>query len=845
MKTFSTIGAVLALVLSGAARAAPFVVPGTGHALDGSTTTPSSLPLFDGAGRIGAPLNPPSLYSGHVSAVTVTEPGAYAPADLPLTLTTAGNALGQTAQIVPSGYTVTSATVTAAGNACPASSVFTLAGTGTKIIVSDGNGLSGSVVTVSVGGTAGSAADVPANPVTLTSTTSGCTPPEFSLGWGLAGAGVTLGGWGYQTAPAATPSGSSLSAGSVATVVATLTTAPVNLSSELIPSSQKGVPSGVAGLDANGNVTANLLTGKMIAGADAFANYLSDTFAGGFDPARGYEADLIGGWRQYADGTYMQRQVLQQTDPYGPYSAGCGYALNMLGSVYTSRNPISEQPPEGGATSIVAMGGFDTAAHCILFGNQQARLVLPVASYTATSIVLQAPLTASQAAQIHPSMYVTTNSPNPALSLTNTAGTLPKRNLYAAVVKTAPAAGDTTIAVWGWDVPSWGTGASGQVPQTTTLDTVWSKYTSPVVFIGGGAASSAFANNWYAIIDARDLIPSATNKSLIHQFTMDEEDGPTVVNGTAPANSIYFQGHSMNAGNQPAALTTDSYEYLFGGDIPHHIVFDGGIGNWLIDGDNIFVPSLKQQQLTTDNPTQSYQIWQMPVGVGTKNQFQMVLWNDSGNPSAADGWQRVVTHLGPTVDGAIPADGDPGGSKQGDIEWNVGANYGSISLCGYATTCGLRVNGDGTVNISGAVSAGAINSSSLTSTGAVSGKSLAATADVSGATVTAAGKISGGSVSTTGVVSAGSVSTSGAATFGGDITIGAGGMLHSEGADSIDTGRILLSITSSTSSFEESARLWCRDCLNSGQASGAGTGRWVFKDSAGTWRSDDGVVAAN
>ncbi|MFT8716122.1 hypothetical protein [Gluconobacter potus] len=613
--------------------------------------------------------------------------------------------------------------------------------------------------------------------------------------------------------------------------------------SAAIPKTQIGIANGVAGLDADGNVTANLLPDKLIAGTDAFANYLSDTFSGGFDPARGYEADLIGGWRQYADGTYMPRQVLQQTDPYGPYSAGCGYALNMLGSVYTSRNPISEQPPEGGAASIVAMGGFDTAAHCILFGNQQARLVLPVASYTATSIVLQAPLTASQAAQIHPSMYVTTNSPNPALSLTNTAGTLPKRNLYAAVVKTAPAAGDTTIAVWGWDVPSWGTGFAGQVPQTTTLDTVWSKYTSPVVFIGGGAASSAFANNWHSTVDARDLIPSATNKSLIHQFTGMEVDGPYVQNGTAPNNSIFYQGISMNAGNQPAALTVDSYEFLFGGNIPQHILFDGGAGNWLINGDNIYVPSLKNQSLTAQNTAQLYQEWDQ--WIGGANRMRFLLWNSFGNPTASQGWEQAVPHFGPTVDGDPVTEGDPGGSKQGDIEWNVGGNYGSISLCGFATACALRVNGDGTVNISGAVSAGAINSSSLTSTGAVSGKSLAATADVSGATVTATGKISGGSVSTTGVVSAGSISTSGAAQFGGDITTGAGGMLHSEGADSIDTGRILLSITSSTSSFEESARLWCRDCLNSGQASGAGTGRWVFKDSAGTWRSDDGVVAAN
>ncbi|MBS1103510.1 hypothetical protein JK202_10865 [Gluconobacter sp. Dm-62] len=207
-------------------------VPGGNGVLDAKSKTPSGQPLFDGSGRPTGNMSPVALYSGFVSAATVTSPGAYAPVDLPLTLTVAGNALGQTAQLVPTGYTVTSATVVAAGNACPASSVFTLASTGTKVIVSDGNGLSGSVVTVSVGGTAASAADVPANPVTLTSSTSGCTPPQFTLGWGLAGASVQLPGWGYTAAPGVTAPASSLAGGVAASVLAQVQTGPVNLAQQ-------------------------------------------------------------------------------------------------------------------------------------------------------------------------------------------------------------------------------------------------------------------------------------------------------------------------------------------------------------------------------------------------------------------------------------------------------------------------------------------------------------------------------------------------------------------------------------------------------------------------------------
>ncbi|MFT8956644.1 MAG: hypothetical protein ABF917_03015 [Gluconobacter oxydans] len=51
--------------------------------------------------------------------------------------------------------------------------------------------------------------------------------------------------------------------------------------------------------------------------------------------------------------------------------------------------------------------------------------------------------------------------------------------------------------------------------------------------------------------------------------------------------------------------------------------------------------------------------------------------------------------MGPTVDGDPQVVGDPGGSKQADLEWNVAGNYGSLSICGYASHCGFRVNGDG------------------------------------------------------------------------------------------------------------------------------------------------------
>lgn len=39
--------------------------------------------------------------------------------------------------------------------------------------------------------------------------------------------------------------------------------------------------------------------------------------------------------------------------------------------------------------------------------------------------------------------------------------------------------------------------------------------------------------------------------------------------------------------------------------------------------------------------------------------------------------------------------------------------------------------------------------------------------------------------------------------------------------------------------------VWCSDCRSPTQATGSGTGRWISKDTGGTWRTQDGVIASN
>ncbi|NHN91430.1 autotransporter outer membrane beta-barrel domain-containing protein [Acetobacter sicerae] len=332
-----------------------------------------------------------------------------------------------------------------------------------------------------------------------------------------------------------------------------------------------------------------------------------------------------------------------------------------------------------------------------------ARLVLSAKNYTQTSVQLKVPLTAAQAVQIHIDMYITTNSLNTALSPATAGGTLPARNLYAGFVSAQPKAGDTEIDVYGWDVPTYGTKVVGQIPQTeqSSLDTVFSHYTEPTVFLGGGAAATAFAHNWFFQVNTHDLLPSDTNRSLIRQLTpleidLDFTDGSS--DPAPPDRSVLWTGINMNAGNKPDALTTNSHQFYMGGVINHHLIIDGGCGNWDLEANGVFIPNAFCGT-GTSQAAQISQEWQQRAD--DTNTMRFVLWNQKGNPDA-EGWKSVVSHLGLIVDGSVQQSGSPladGGSAEGDIEFDQGGLYGGLSLCGYASNCGLTVDGAGAVSI--------------------------------------------------------------------------------------------------------------------------------------------------
>ncbi|NHN91167.1 hypothetical protein [Acetobacter sicerae] len=127
-------------------------------------------------------------------------------------------------------------------------------------------------------------------------------------------------------------------------------------------------PNGVAGLDASGNVTASIKTpsGAALGKTDrlgAWAQIADGSDSGGVDPyAHGYEAALLGGVTPLDESgnQYTPRSLLIQSEPYGPYSAGCGIGESMGGSEYSQQFPISESRRDGTASAaVVDASSFD------------------------------------------------------------------------------------------------------------------------------------------------------------------------------------------------------------------------------------------------------------------------------------------------------------------------------------------------------------------------------------------------------------------------------------------------------------------------------------------------------
>lgn len=527
-------------------------------------------------------------------------------------------------------------------------------------------------------------------------------------------AGVALIGWGSALAtpvtpdPAAPPgglSGKNIIYDSASTFNGqTITNALGNINSAIthaqstadaaIPLTQKGEVSGVAGLDAGGNVTAPLAS----VGSSAFLDTASvpvvvanpsqgdDTVAG-----RNYwnlmkpHAFLVGGTRvgTLANGDYgsdSQLYIVGHAD--GMVGQGCllcihdgpGSVTDFLPGISSNWNTLA---------GIASYGSADQSLEYIASSNQPATLQLSVASYTATEVVLSTPMTAAQMARIHFGMYVMTNSIDASVAapVFSASADLPAKNYYASLVDHI--VDSTHIAVIGWAVPGQNNTAAGQVPDITKLDTVWTNFGAPTVGIGANTGSGIF--NWR--IDHSDV----TN-SWVHEYGSEYDIG-----NSGPAGSMRITPFTIvEEGNAPSG---NSWGIKINAPMnPDLLELDGGALSKIINSPGAF---LANGSGTTGTASPDHEFGEWDGFLDSVDNIRAALYMHRNSGSL--GYVSAEVYFGAQANdtfGNSPYVAKSGASM-GALGLNVGGNVGSASLCGGSSvntlTCSLRVNFDGTV----------------------------------------------------------------------------------------------------------------------------------------------------
>ncbi|MFT8957275.1 MAG: hypothetical protein ABF917_06255, partial [Gluconobacter oxydans] len=293
---------------------------------------------------------------------------------------------------------------------------------------------------------------------------------------------------------------------------ATAAAAAQTTASAAIPKAQIGIADGVAGLDGNARVASPVWSPSLtsspqtLGGLQPLVNAgrfpVASSLASATDPFESPDAFYIGGlptqgWA--ADGaaanqTSRPGSLVVAGQPWGPFNGATLESLIMAAGV-DAQNGVCATDWRDGAGHIC---GADGVAQYIGVTNVQAMIVGNVSSFTAGSVVLKTALTAEQMSRLRIGMYINTNIVNdttvPTAATDSWGNTkLAHGNYYISIISGWSADG-TTIYVSGWDIPSGGSHASGQIPQQNTGDAVdtWiSNYGGPVVFIGNPNDGSA------------------------------------------------------------------------------------------------------------------------------------------------------------------------------------------------------------------------------------------------------------------------------------------------------------------------------------------------------------------
>lgn len=481
---------------------------------------------------------------------------------------------------------------------------------------------------------------------------------------------------------------------------------------------QADIGSTVAGLDNSGNVTAPIQTSSSILGP-TINNVFTPTLYSLVNPQNIYAAQGENTFWRWWDGNSTMRvggtpitlahspygnqagtyqSLILNGSPNGGYDAGCVLCLFMEPN-YIKQAAVSAEPPQGGY--VPSADGVE------LYGavsNTNFDLIVPVASYTATTVVLKDVLSAVELSHIQPGMTVFTNSQVP-----NVVASDPEAaDYYMGVISSVSTTGNvTTITVYGWSQQL--TTSSGAVPSLTSLETYfWKGQTSAVVGIGG--FNKGFGRNLFMSYDgSKSGATGNPATSLVHSFTGEEQD--LHITNETRAGSVKFQGYTV-AVNIDAAhtnvITHDSLGHYVGGPLPTYYkagdecypdalgIYDEGayVGASVWIGGACKLGELESALKRYDQEVVEFDGRTTGLGYPFRLMYHLAENTNGGGTTQSN----VTPKLGIVLDGD-QGQGVDGGSLLADLQWNWNGNSGGLALCGYGVNCGFLVDGNGVAHV--------------------------------------------------------------------------------------------------------------------------------------------------
>ena len=512
-----------------------------------------------------------------------------------------------------------------------------------------------------------------------------------------------------------------------------------------IPLAQKGVASGVASLDASGNVTAPLNTaGTVYAGQNA-ARYFPYT---GISQAASPNF-TVGSSNGYAplESNITMIGAHSFGDSQRTFIFGTPYGGNMMGSLLMlgmDQKPLGGLQPAIAPTGTDVTGGISTypemdAAAMYTYAGQNAPYVVEgddilgsdkighAVTYDSTHAYFSPALPSQDVARIKQGMHVMTNSIGS--TRTNATHYWQPNNDYAGEV-TSVASDGSSITVGGWRILGANNTDTTQVPSSTDLDTTTWTYTSPAIFIG--VYTHAIDANWQCF-----LRPNAA------QTSSGDANNPYGTDGGMPVNDCEIAemdlGSSLpdykgiakginvtfNGPNKPAL---NSYDYLASGTMPNgYVAWNGTLANNFIsdgfyahgnNGVNSGTDSTTGDVIGTAGDTREMAEFigssgVQPSGEGSGDKVSLAAFESliaSTTNMGANAASNVAVHWsylanGTTTDVSTMTGGQTvtTANSKGDIVFNADGSSG-LGLFGGASGLGLLVASDGSATSQGNLS---------------------------------------------------------------------------------------------------------------------------------------------